>query len=313
MTTISIVVPVYKCADSLVELHQRTDRALAEANVAIEYILVDDGSPDNAWSVIEQLAQQDERVKGVRFTRNFGQHYAITAGLQHAQGDWIVVMDGDLQDQPEEIPKLYAATQTGAYDVVLARRSIRLDHWLKRLSSRLFYKILSYLTDTPQDSSIGNFGIYRRPVVATLNSMKENLRYFPVMVRWTGFPATTLDIVHTARAKGQSSYTLRKLLHLAFDVMLAFSDKPLRLTVKLGGLIACTSFIVALYVVLSSLWGTRPVPGWSSVIVSIWFLAGLMIMILGMIGLYIGKIFDQVKRRPLYIVRTTLNGKVSTQ
>ncbi|EKD76125.1 MAG: hypothetical protein ACD_43C00217G0002 [uncultured bacterium] len=308
MSIISVVVPVYKCADCLVELYERLQSTIITLGVEFELILVDDGSPDSAWSVISSLAQRDYRIIGVQLSRNFGQHYAITAGLQHATGDWIVVMDGDLQDEPEDIAKLFNTAQTG-FDVVLASRAIRIDSWLKRFSSRCFYIMLSYLTDLKQDATVGNFGIYRRTVIQVLNNMQENLRYFPAMVRWTGFPTTSIEVKHASRVAGKSSYTFRKLLHLALDVMLAFSDKPLRLTIKVGLAIACTSFGFALYIIILSVLGTRPVPGWPSLIVSIWLLAGLIIMLLGMIGLYVGKIFDQVKHRPLYIVRSTLNYK----
>ncbi len=304
---ISIVVPVYKCAGSLVELHRRVQTVLAKLQLDFELLLVNDGSPDNAWSVITDLAAQDKRVVGLQLTRNFGQHYAITAGLQHSQGDWVVVMDGDLQDQPEEIEKLFKVASAGQHDIIFARRVQRFDSWLKRLSSACFYQVLSYLTDTKQDSTIGNFGIYSRRVIDTLNAMTENLRYFPVLVRWTGFTMTTVDVTHAARVTGRSSYNLAKLVRLAFDVIIAFSDKPLRLTVKLGAVIALGSFLFVLYVVGQSLYGTDPVEGWASLIVSMWFLSGLMIMILGMIGLYIGKMFDQVKHRPLYLVKTKLN------
>lgn len=307
--TISIVVPVYKCADSLVELHQRVQAVLLQLQVDFELILVNDGSPDNAWSVITDLAAHDTRVIGLQLTRNFGQHYAIIAGLQHAQGDWVVVMDGDLQDQPEEIAKLYEASRDSKNDIILARRVQRVDNWLKRLSSACFYRVLSYLTDTTQDPVIGNFGLYSRRVIQTLNEMTENLRYFPVLVRWTGFSATTVAVTHAARTSGPSSYNLTKLLRLAFDVIIQFSDKPLRLAVQLGAVVAFTSFLFILYVVVQSLRGSNPVSGWASLIVSMWFLSGLIIMILGMIGLYVGKIFDQVKHRPLYIIQTVLNKK----
>lgn len=304
---ISIVVPVYKCAASLRDLHQRIQSVMMRLQVDFELFFVDDGSPDDAWSVITDLAVLDKRVRGICLTRNFGQHYAITAGLQHSQGDWVVVMDGDLQDQPEEIAKLYAMAQAGEHDIIFARRVQRLDSWLKRLSSTFFYKVLSYLTDTTQDATIGNFGLYSRRVIGTLNAMTEHLRYFPVLVRWTGFSMTTVDVTHTARSAGRSSYSFSKLMRLAFDVIIAFSDKPLRLTVKLGAVIAFTSFLFILYVVVQSFYGDNPVEGWASLIVSMWFLAGLIIMILGMIGLYIGKIFDQVKRRPLYLIKSKLN------
>jgi glycosyltransferase involved in cell wall biosynthesis len=300
-TLISIVSPVYKAEEIVDKLVERVSAEVSKITEHFEMILVEDGSPDSSWQKIVENCRRDKRVKGIKLSRNFGQHYAITAGLDHAKGDWVVVMDCDLQDRPEEIAKLYAKAQEG-YDIVFARRRYRQDNFLKRFLSRLFYKVLSYLTDTAQDSAIANFGIYSKNVVQVLRGMREHIRYFPALVRWIGFKTGCVDVVHARREMGETSYSFRKGLNLALDVMLAFSEKPLRLAVRVGILISLTSFLYALYIVVRALWGTTSVIGWPSLIVSIWFLAGIIIFILGVVGLYVGKVFEQVKNRPLYVI-----------
>ncbi|MBM7661688.1 dolichol-phosphate mannosyltransferase [Bacillus mesophilus] len=302
---ISVVVPVYGCVSCLEELHRRLTDSLKQITTDFEMIFVNDASPDHSWDKIEQLVKKDDRVVGINLSRNFGQHYAITAGLDYSSGDWIVVMDCDLQDQPEEIEKLYTQAKEG-FDIVLGRRANRNDTIFKKLSSKLFYKVFSYLTETEQDGTVANFGIYHTKVISALLSMRENLRFFPTMVKWVGFKSTTIDIQHSLRIEGNSSYSLKKLLKLAFNVMIAFSDKPLRLTVGAGFMISFFSFIYALYIVIRDLMGIKAIQGWPSLIVSIWFLSGLIIFVLGIIGIYLGKAFDEVKKRPIYIVKDTI-------
>lgn len=306
MPLISIISPVYQAEGCLEELYRRIVESVEKITKQFEIILVDDGSKDNSWNVIRDLSYRDKRVSGYRLSRNFGQHYAIAAGIDHSTGDWVIIMDCDLQDRPEEIPGLFFKAQE-KYDIVLAKRRIRKDRFFKWLSSWIFYKVLGYLTDTPQDNSIANFGIYKRKVINNIKSMKENLQYFPVMVRWLGFRTAILEVEHSQRAQGKTTYSFKKLLHLAMNTMLAFSDKPLRLTVKLGFFISVLSFISAIYVFIQAIQKNISVLGWPSLIISIWFLSGIIIMIIGITGLYIGKIFDQVKNRPLYVVMETTN------
>jgi dolichol-phosphate mannosyltransferase len=262
---------------------------------------VEDASPDQSWKVIEQLANRNPKVKGLKLSRNFGQHYAITAGLDQAAGEWVVVMDCDLQDRPEEIPSLFAKAQEG-FDVVLARRANRQDGFLKRLSSKLFYRTLAWLTGSHQDETIANFGIYHQKVVREITGMRESIRYFPTMVRWVGFRQTTLDVVHAANEERGSSYNFKRLFNLALDIMLAYSDKPIRLTVKLGLLVALTGFLFALFTLVRYLQGDIIVAGYASLIISLWMLTGFILVTLGMVGLYVGKTFEGVKKRPIYIV-----------
>ncbi|MBD1837174.1 glycosyltransferase family 2 protein [Coleofasciculus sp. FACHB-501] len=302
MAHISVVIPVYKAEDCLYELYNRLMISLESISEDFEIVLVEDCGGDHSWDIIEELAKQDRRVKGIQFSRNFGQHYGITAGLDYCDGEWVVVMDCDLQDRPEEIPRLYAKAQEG-YDVVLARRGRRKDPVSKRLTSWLFYKVFSYLADINHDGQVGNFRIISRKVVESFRLMREQLRFFSGLVDWMGFPTTTIEVKHEGRFTGKSTYTFRKLWKLASETIIAYSDKPLRLSVKLGFLISLLAFIYGIYIFLQALIYGSVVTGWSSLIVSLYFLGGIIIYNLGIIGIYLGKSFDESKKRPLYLVR----------
>ncbi len=304
---ISIVVPVYHGELFLEELQQRVDVALnSMPETAYELILVNDASPDNSWAVIEKLCRTDRRVKGLNLSRNFGQHYAITAGLNCCSGDWVVVMDCDLQDRPEEIPNLYAKAEEG-YDSVFACRVNRQDSWMKCLESRIFYAVFGYLTGTKLDASIANFGIYRRPVIQAILSMHDSIRFFPLMVNWVGFRKTTLAVQHAERKSGKSSYPLIKLFRLAGDNIIAFSEKPLKLCLIFGLCIICLALVVFVIYFSLALVGYIKVAGYASLILSIWFLGGIQMAIIGLTGIYVGKIFNQVKERPCYVIHEKLN------
>jgi dolichol-phosphate mannosyltransferase len=298
---LSVVSPVYWAEAMVAELVQRLVAALENISPHFEIILVDDRSPDDSWARIKEQTLREPRVRGLRLSRNFGQHQAITAGLDQCRGEWIVVLDCDLQDRPEEIPALFAAAQRG-YDLVLARRVDRQDAWGQRLLSRLFYRMLSYLTETPQDPAVANFGIYHRKVVAAVLSMRESIRYFPTMVRWVGFRTGYLDVVHARRASGRSSYRLGQRLQQGLDIMMAYSDKPLRLTIKLGLILSSGAFLMVPITLIRYWVGQISQPGYASLIISICFFSGLLLAVLGMVGLYIGKTFEQVKNRPIYLI-----------
>ena len=299
---ISVVVPVYKAENCLDELYRRLAQALEPISPNFEIVLVEDCGGDRSWEVIERLAGQDARVRGIQFSRNFGQHYGITAGLDHCHGDWVVVMDCDLQDRPEEISRLYAKAQEG-YDVVLARRGTRRDPLLKRATSWLFYKMFSYLADIDYDAQTGNFRILSRKVAKNLCAMREQLRFFGGMVQWMGFPTASIEVEHAERHEGKSTYTFGKLWKLAAETIIAYSDKPLRMAVRFGFLMALLAFCYGLYILALSTFYEVPIMGWSSLIVSLYFIGGIIISILGIIGIYLGKTFDESKKRPLYIVR----------
>lgn len=298
---ISIVSPVYRAELIVDELVRRIKLALDPLTQEYEIILVEDCGPDNSWNKIVENARLDHRVKGIKLSRNFGQHHAITAGLDHCSGDWVVVMDCDLQDRPEEIIPLYEKAMEG-YDIVFARRVNRMDGFFKKLTSRLFYKAFSYLSGVPQDGTIANFGIYSRKVVLAINSMREPMRAFSPMARWVGFSKTAIDVKHDERFAGTSSYNWPRLINLALDIALAYSDKPLRMVIKTGFVISSLAILYALLNLYLYFSGAILVSGFASLIISIWFLSGLIIFILGIVGLYIGKTFDGIKNRPLYLV-----------
>lgn len=301
---ISIVIPVYKAEQIMDELVTRLTNSLKAITSSYEIILVEDGGPDKSWDKIVLNAQKHPHIKGILLSRNFGQHHAITAGLDASKGNWVVVMDCDLQDQPEEIARLYAKAKEG-YDIVFARRAQRQDTFFKRLSSKVFYGVFAYLSGIPQDNSIANFGIYSRKVIDTINSMREPMRAFAPMARWVGFNRTAIDVAHAERYAGESSYSWSKLFNLALDFAMAYSDKPLKLTIKLGIGISILAVLYTLYNIVLYNMGIITLTGYTSLIVSIWFLSGLIIFTLGIIGLYIGKMFEGIKNRPLYIIDKT--------
>jgi glycosyltransferase involved in cell wall biosynthesis len=303
---LSVVSPVYKAEGIIYELVRRIRNSAEMITQDYEIILVEDGSPDNSWQEMLMESEKDQRVKSVKLSRNFGQHYAITAGLDLAKGEWVVVMDCDLQDQPEGIGKLLQVARDGA-SIVLARRAIRTDGYIKRISSKAFYTTLGYLTGVKLDPAVANFGIYHRSVVEAIRRLREPIRYFPTMVNWVGFSKNYVDIKHGERYTGTTSYNWHKLFRLAIDIILANSDKPIRLIVKAGFLISFAAFLFGLYSIWRYFSGQIIVPGYTSLLVSVWFLGGLLMSVLGIIGLYVGKIFEGVKNRPVYIVEKILN------
>ncbi len=306
MPHLSIVSPVYNAEKIIPALVERIESSIQKITVDYEIILVEDCGPDNSWEIIENIAKTNLKVVGIKLSRNFGQHYAITAGLDQAKGDWVVVMDCDLQDQPEEIEKLYKKAQEG-FDIVLGRRFDRKDRFFKKFFSKMFYRTLGYLTGSEQDETVANFGIYNKNVVKAVVSMRESIRYFPTMVKWVGFKSTKVNVEHDDRGEGESSYNLKKLINLALDIILAYSDKPIRLLIKTGLLISFISVLVAFIYFIKWLKGDVLVLGYTSLIISIWLLSGIILSTLGIIGLYVGKTFEGVKNRPIYIIKKIIN------
>jgi len=303
---ISVVTPVYGCAECIIPLCDRLKESLKQITNEYEIILVNDASPDNSWEIVRDLCSKDTCIKGIDLSRNFGQHYAITAGLDSAQGEWIVVMDCDLQDRPEEILALYEKAMEG-YEVVFAQRIKRNDNLFKRAASKLFHGSLAYLTNTNIDSSIANFGIFKKEVIKSVCIMREQLRWFPTFVDWVGFRHTKMPVEHSKRPKGKTSYSIVKLLDLAVNVLIFNSNKPLHLVLRFGFLVSFISIVYAIITLVRYFSGEIRVLGWPSLIISVWFLAGVNIFVLGIVGIYIGKIFDQAKNRPLYIIKERIN------
>lgn len=303
---ISIVSPVYKAETIVAELSRRVVESVTSVTSDFELILVCDGSPDDSWKEICKVCSTDKRIKGIKLTRNFGQDYAIEAGLSVAKGEWVVVMDCDLQDDPQDIPTLYAKALEG-YDVVFALRKERKDGFFKKLSSKAFYSVFNYLTDTKQDSRIGNFGIFHSKVIRCVEQMHDSVRNFTTMIHWTGFDIGYVSISRGERFDGKSAYSFAKLFSYSKDIIVAFSNKPLTLMVKLGFLLSLLAFVVGIYYFVQYTRGVTDVDGYTSLIVSLWFLAGLIIMFMGVLGLYLSKIFDNTKQRPHFVVGEKLN------
>lgn len=302
---LSIVTPVYGCENCLRELVRRIEVSLAGVVDQYELILVDDRAPVSPWPVIQELVRDKPWVKGVRLSRNFGQHPAITAGLAHSLGNHIVVMDCDLQDQPEEIPKLLKHAHEGA-DIVLAQRLNRQDGFLKKLSSSLFYKSLSWLTGIKQDHSVANFGVYSRRVVDLILSLPESSRFFPLLVRWTGFDTVKIPVEHSQRCEGKSTYSFTKMLALALEISVAYSDRPLRISIGIGASFAILAILIVIYTAFAYWEGQTTVAGFTSILASIWLTAGVVQVTLGVIGIYLGRVYVESKSRPLYIVENFL-------
>jgi glycosyltransferase involved in cell wall biosynthesis len=303
---ISVVSPVYKCGNCVAEMHSQLVAALEPLVPSFEIVLVNDGCPDNSWDDIVAVAALDVRVKAINLSRNFGQHYAIAAGLHHCSGNWVVVMDCDLQDRPSEIPKLYRKALEG-YDIVYALRSERHDRWIKRTLSRAFSMVYNLLSEVKLDPGAGNFSIASRQVIDGYCRLKESNRSYPLLLRWLGFHSTNLVVEHGDRFAGNSAYDLRRGLRLAVESITSQSNKPLVMAIKAGFTMAASAVCAgAVYIVRYFTIGVG-VEGWTSVIVSIYFIGGLLLANLGVIGLYLGKVFNEVKERPLYLIKEEVN------
>ena len=298
---ISIVSPVYRAEKILPILVSEINLVMERIGEDYEIILVDDRSPDNSWEVMKVLSSQNPKIKSIRLSRNFGQHSAIFAGLTKTKGDWVVVMDCDMQDQPKEIAKLYKKALEG-YDIVLGQRENRKDKFLKKLSSKLFYKVFNYLSGANFDNNVANFGIYHQKTIKSILDMGDYVKFFSLFINWIGFKSVSIPIEHGEREEGKSTYSVGRLFKQAFNVIISFSDKPLRLFINFGLSISVLSFIVGIYYLYLALTGKIAQPGFSSLILSIWFLSGIIISCIGIVGVYLGKTFDQAKDRPTFII-----------
>ncbi len=306
MIKLSIVVPVYLSEGSLPELYDRLRHNIEPLGVDFELIMVDDGSPDASWKVIASLAAMDERVKGIHLSRNFGQHYAISCGLDHATGNWVVVMDCDLQDRPEDVQALYSKALEG-FDIVCARRRNRTDGVFKKCSSYVYKKLLGWLIGSPLDPSLTNFSIVSRSVADEVRRFREGNRSYPLFLKWLGFKTGYVDVAHGERFVGKSAYTFGRLVEFAVRAAVAQSNRPLLLSIRFGIALSLCSLLYGLWLVIRYFLYDIGVQGWTSVMVSLFVLSGLLLFHLGIIGLYLGQVYDEVKARPLYVVRESVN------
>jgi polyisoprenyl-phosphate glycosyltransferase len=310
---LSVVVPVYGCVASLVPLYERLDKTLSTLVPSWELIFVDDRSPDESWATLERLAASDQRVRAIRLSRNFGQHAAITAGLAESRGRWTVVMDCDLQDRPEDVPGLYAAALDG-YDIVFGRRRRQRtnDGWFRRLAARAYFGLLNRVLGTSFTSEYGTFSIISDRVRRAFLSLNDAERHYLFILYWLGFRHATVEVGRDARFEGSSSYTFARLVKHALAGVFFQTTALLRWIVYLGFALSMAGILLAAYFIYVYVART-PYPGWTSLAVLLLVIGGFIIMSTGVAGLYIGKIFEQAKGRPLYVVDERVNGSEATE
>ena len=303
---ISVVIPVYGCRAALEPLCRRLKETILSIVSEYEIILVDDYCPQNSWETIRELCAKDKHIKGIRLSRNFGQPCAITAGIDICTGDWVVVMDCDLQDPPERINDLYNKALEG-YDAVFAKRKQRKDSPLTLFLSRSFYRVLNHFTEQTVDPEIGNFSISRRKVIDNYCKIREQGRTYEMFIKWLGFNQTAIEIEGEERAEGKSSYTFKKKIKFAVSTITSHSNKPLHMSIRFGFTISMLSFLYILILIIHKLMGRDILAGWTSIIAATFIMGGLVLMMLGIVGIYIGNIFNEVKNRPIYVIDEKLN------
>jgi dolichol-phosphate mannosyltransferase len=298
----SIVVPVYNEAEVLQALYNRLTPVMAGLGESYEIIFVNDGSTDESPLLLQDLQGKDKHLKLLSLSRNFGHQIAITAGLDHSLGQAVVVMDADLQDPPEVIPQLVDQWRKG-YDLVSAVREKRRGEGLfKRATAALFYRLLRHLTVTEIALDAGDFRLMSRKAVETLKGIRERSRFLRGLSGWIGFRQTSVSFVRDVRQAGETKYPLKKMVRFALNGIMSFSSVPLQMASYLGFLVSSVSFFYMVYAIGLKLFTDRVVLGWASVMVAVLFLGGVQLVSLGIIGEYIGRIYDEVKQRPLYIV-----------
>ena len=297
----SVIIPIYNEEENIPELHRRLGIVMERLGT-YEIIFVDDGSKDKSWRLIKELHEKYPNVKGISFSRNFGHHIAITAGLDYAKGETIILMDGDLQDPPEEIPKLCGKLKEG-YELVYGIRKEKKDSILKRFASFVFWWFINSFSgiNIPRNQTL--LRIFDRKILEVLTSMRERSRFIHGMIAWTGFKTAVQEVEHAPRERGKSKYNVIKLFRLAFNAITSFSTLPLRLATYIGLLSAGVGMLYGFYFIYKKIFLGIPVLGYASIIVAVLFVGGIQLLMLGIIGEYIGRIYQEVQARPIYVLR----------
>ncbi|MBM3267170.1 MAG: glycosyltransferase family 2 protein [Candidatus Sericytochromatia bacterium] len=300
---LSVVVPIFNEEAIVPELHSRLTSALGAIGETYEVLLINDGSRDRSLDLMRAAAAADSRVRVVDLSRNFGHQIAITAGMDYARGKAVVVIDADLQDPPEVIAKLVARWREG-YQVVYAVREHRVGETaFKKVTAAAFYRLIRRITNVDIPVDTGDFRLMDRSVVDALKRIREKHRFVRGLVSWVGFRQTGVTYVRQERFAGETKYPLRKMLKFAFDGITSFSFVPLQMATYLGFAVSGLSFLAICWVLVETLVFHETVQGWSSLMVAVLFLGGIQLMTIGLIGEYVGRIYDEVKGRPLYLVR----------
>jgi len=303
---ITVISPVYRAERIVDELVKRLQEELSKITELYEIILVEDCGPDNSWQKIEDNCLKDNRVKGVKLSRNFGQHYAISAGMQLAKGKAIVIMDCDLQDDPQHIHSLYAKFKKEHFDVVFTKRKNRKHSFFKYLTAKLYNLLFSFFSDKNYDVNVGTMVLFSERVKEEFNKLNDKDRLYIQLIKWVGFPSTFVTVEHNERFEGNSSYSFSKLIIIAIQGWTSHSDKLLRLSIYTGFAFSILAFLVGIGIGFMYFFkGFQP--GWPSLFLGLLFSTGLILMSIGVTGIYIGKIFEQVKERPLYIIDKKIN------
>lgn len=303
---ISIVSPVYKAESIIQELVNRIEVEIKKITSKYEIILVEDCSPDDSWNRIFEIAQKNKKVKGIKFSKNFGQHFAITAGLYNTQGDYVIVMDCDLQHDPKYIPILYNKVFEG-YDIVYTYNQIRKHSIVKNFFAKLYNSVFNFLSESVEAHyNVGSFSLISRKVVEQFLRIKDRHRHYLLLLRWLGFNSTYVEIEHLERHSGKSSYSLKKLINHAIDGIISQSLVLLRLSIFIGFIYFVLSMIGSIYlIIMHYLHGY--LQGWASLVVLLLLSTGLILMAVGVSSIYIGNVFDQVRERPLYVISEKIN------
>lgn len=302
----SIIAPCYNEEGVIPELHRRISEVMEQTGESWELVLINDGSRDRTPELMRQLHTRDPRVKVVDFARNFGHQLAVTAGLDYARGDAVIIIDADLQDPPEVILEMIGRWKEG-YEVVYAVRSQRKgESWFKEFTAKLFYRIIYRITDVDIPMDTGDFRLMDRKVVDTMKQMRERHRFIRGMTSWIGFRQTGVTYVRQERFAGQTHYPFRRMFRFALDAITSFSYLPLQLATYLGFLTAALAALAAVVVILARAIGAEPFHGQATTLVMVLFMGGVQLITLGIIGEYLGRIYDEVKARPLYVVRDAL-------
>jgi dolichol-phosphate mannosyltransferase len=303
---LSIVSPVYRAGEVIEEFCHRVMAELDTWNVPYEIVLVDDRSPDHTWQAIRSLCGADSRIHAYRLSKNFGQHYAVTAGLSKARGEWICILDCDLQDDPGYIRQLHEKASAEHLDIVFTKRDVRAQPVSKQFTAWLYTILFGFMADTRYGVAFGSLVLFNAKVKHSFLAMRDHDRLYLQVLRWLGYEQGFLEVKHHRRFSGRSAYTLRKMLHVAVQGWVSFSNRLLYYSIYFGFFLAFLAFVATLYIIYRYL-DHGYAAGWPSLFVAIIFATGVILMSVGILGVYIGKTFEQAKQRPLFIVDEALN------
>ncbi|MCX7735839.1 MAG: glycosyltransferase family 2 protein [Candidatus Kapabacteria bacterium] len=304
---LSVVIPVYNDEEVLEELYRRLKPVIDSITEKYEIIFVDDGSKDKSFDKLIDLYQKDDNIRIIKFSKNFGQQNSIAAGLEHSKGDLVVLMDSDLQDRPEDIPKLINAMKENNVSMAIAKWKTRDDSFFKVLVSKLFYNVSKKITSIQHPPNVGGFRVIGKNVIDEIKKINEKTGTTISLIYWAGFKYVTVDVERDARFAGKSGYNIKKMFKLAFDRIFSYSLFPIRVANFIGLSLSIIGFFYGAYLLIERLTGTKFSPGWTSIIVLVLFLSGIQFILMGVIGEYLGRIYLEAKGRPKYIIENYIS------